>query len=139
MSEFPWKLIRLRNLEQQIDQAFDELIHRPWGLDSSASPWQPEIDIYDMPECYLVEADVPGVPPDEIRVEVDRHSLTISGCRRSARVEQSAQGICLERRKGSFYRHFTLEQAVDSEQVETTIHEGILTIRIPKQPPGKLH
>ena len=139
MSELPWKLIRLRNLEQQIDQAFDELIHRPWGLGSSASPWQPEIDIFETPDAYLVEADVPGVPPDEIRVEVDRHSLTISGCRRSARVEQSAQGICLERRKGSFSRRFALEQAVEPDQVEKSIHEGILTIRIPKQQPGKLH
>jgi HSP20 family protein len=137
MSEFSWKLIRLRNLEQQIDQAFDELIHRPWGLDSSASPWQPEIDIYDMPECYLVEADVPGVPPDEIRVEVEAHSLTISGSRRSARIEQSAQSVCLERRKGSFFRRFVLEQAVDPQRVERTIHEGTLTLKIPKQQPRK--
>jgi HSP20 family protein len=139
MSELPWKLIRLRNLEQQIDQAFDELIHRPWGLDSSASPWQPEIDLYETPEAYLVEADVPGVPAEGIHVEIDRHSLTISGSRRSARIEQSAQGICLERRKGSFYRRFTLQQAVDPEQVETMSHEGILTIRIPKQQPSKSH
>jgi HSP20 family protein len=137
MSQLPWKPIRLRNFDQQIDQAFDELIHGPWGLSSSASQWQLEIDIYEPPDSYLVEADVPGVPPDQIHVEVENHSLTISGCRHSARMEQSAQSICLERRKGSFFRRFVLEQAVDPQRVERTIHEGTLTLKIPKQQPRK--
>jgi HSP20 family protein len=137
MSQLPWKPIRLRNLEQQIDQAFDELIHGQWGLCSPTSAWQPEIDIYEMPDSYFVEADVPGVLPEEIHVEVNEHSLTISGLRRSGCVEKSAQGVCIERRQGSFYRRFSLEHAVDSQQVIRENQAGTLTLRIPKRKPNK--
>lgn len=133
MSQFPWKPIRLRNLEQQIDQAFDELIHGQWGLCAPTSPWQPDIDIYETPDGYFVEADVPGVLPDEMHVEVDVHSLTISGLRRSGCDEKSAQGVCIERRKGSFYRRFSLEHAIDPHHVERENRAGTLTLRIPKQ------
>ncbi len=133
MSQFPRKPIRLRNLEQQIDQAFDELIHGQWGLGAPTSPWQPDIDIYETPDSYFVEADVPGVLLDEIHVEVDEHSLTISGWRRSGCVEKSAQGVCIERRKGSFSRRFSLEHAVDPHHVERENQAGTLMLRIPKQ------
>ena len=133
MSQFPWKPIRLRNLEQQIDQAFDELIHGQWGLGAPISIWQPDIDIYETQDSYFVEADVPGVLPDEIHVEVDEHSLTISGWRRSGCVEKSAQGVCVERRKGSFSRHFSLAHAVDPHHVKRENQAGTLTLRIPKQ------
>lgn len=133
MSQYPWKPIRLGDLDREIDQAFEELIHAPWGIRGSGVVWQPEIDIYETAESYLVEADIPGVPTEEIAIHVEEHALTISGTRHSTRVEQSAQGLCLERRKGSFFRRFPLEHAVDPQRVERTIHEGTLTLRIPKQ------
>ena len=133
MSQLPWKPIRLRNLEQQIDQAFDELIHGQWGLCPPSGNWQPEIDNFETPDFYLVEADVPGVDPDEIHVTVEEHSLTISGWRRSGCVEKSAQGICIERRQGSFLRRIPLEQPVDPYHVKRENQAGILRLQIPKQ------
>lgn len=133
MSHLPWKPIRLRNLEQQIDQAFDELIHGQWGLTGPSGVWQPDIDIYETTDNYFVEADVPGVPPEEIHVEVDQHSLSISGTRHTGCVEKSAQGVCIERRKGSFYRRFSLDQAVDPHHVKREAQSGTLILRIPKQ------
>jgi len=119
MSHLPWKPIRLRNLEQQIDQAFDELIHGQWGICPPSGKWQPEIDIFETPDYYLVEADVPGVDPDEIHV---------TGC-----IEQSAQGIRIERRQGSFVRRIPLEQPVDPFHVKRENQAGILRLQIPKQ------
>ncbi|WP_417379142.1 Hsp20/alpha crystallin family protein [Gimesia sp.] len=133
MSHLPWKPIRLRNLEQEIDQAFDELIHGQWGLCPPSGNWQPEIDIFETLDYYLVEADVPGVDPDEIHVTVDPHSLTISGWRRSGCVEHSAQGVCIERRQGSFVRRIPLDQAIDPSHVKRENQAGILRLKIPKQ------
>lgn len=133
MSKFPWKPIRLPgNLEQQIDQAFDELIHRQWGMGPRAS-WQPDIDVYETADAYLVEADVPGVTPEDIQVHVEEHSLTISGSRRSDIVEQSAHSVRVERRKGEFSRRFYLEHAVDPSNVQRTHTEGTLHLVIPKR------
>ncbi|KAA0139724.1 Hsp20/alpha crystallin family protein [Gimesia chilikensis] len=133
MSQLPWKPIRVRNIEQQIDQAFDDLLHGQWGICGPSGGWQPEIDIYETPDSYFVEADIPGVPTDEIHIEVTPHSLSISGWRQSGCVEKSAQGVCIERRKGSFFRRFPLEHAVDPHRVERENKAGTLTLRIPKQ------
>jgi HSP20 family protein len=136
---FPFKSLPIRNLEQQIDQAFDELIHGKWGLTSRSIVWEPAIDVYETPQDYLVEADVPGVAPDDIQVRIEDQWLTISGERRSSQVEQSAHGVRIERRKGSFFRRFYLEHPVDPQCVERTDQEGTLLLRIPKQQRGVSH
>jgi HSP20 family protein len=133
MSQFPWKPLRLiRNVEQEIDRAFDELIVRPWGP-GAAADWQPDIDLYETPELYLIEADVPGAAPESIHVSVDEHAVTISGSRASGTVERSARGVKVERRKGSFSRRFHLEHAVDTDLVEREHREGTLLLKIPKR------
>lgn len=137
MSQFPWKPIRIGDLDRELDQAFDEFIHIPWGLSPSAPAWQPEIDLYETADSYVVEADLPGVRAEEVSIHVEKHAIIISGTRHSARVEESAQGIRLERRKGSFFRRFALEHAVDPGRVERTIQEGTLTLRLSKQNPAK--
>ena len=133
MPEFPFKPLRLRNLEQQLEQAFDELVYGQGRSGPPTGPWQPAIDLYELPDCYLVEADVPGVAPEDLRVEVEEHGLTISGRRQSSSVERSAHGICIERRKGSFLRHFVLEHAIVPERVERQHQEGTLILRLPKR------
>lgn len=134
MSHFPWKPIRLfEDVEQQIDRAFDDLIHRQWGLPSRAAAWQPDIDVYETAEAYLVEADVPGVPPENIRVDVDEHSITISGARQSHSLEQTAHSVRVERRKGHFSRRFHLKHAVDPGRIQRTHEEGTLHLTIPKR------
>lgn len=137
MSQFPWKPIRIGDLDRELDQAFDEFIHIPWGLNPSPPAWQPEIDLYETEDRYVVEADLPGVRAEEVSIHVEEHALIISGTRHSTRMEQSAQGLRLERRMGSFFRRFPLEHAVDPERVEHTFQEGTLTLRIPKTKSAK--
>lgn len=133
MSQFPWKPLRLiGNLEQQIDQAFEELIHHKLGMSSPSATWQPDIDLYETPEAYLVHADIPGVLPADIRVEVIDHWLTISGSRGSSTIENSAQGVRIERRTGNFSRRFFLERAVDPTRIQREDREGTLQLRLPK-------
>ena len=134
MPHFPWKPIRLlHDLDQQIDRAFDDLIHRQWGLPSPGAAWQPDIDIYETDEAYLVEADIPGVPLEQVSVEVDEHSLTISGTRETHSFERTAHSVRVERAKGRFSRRFPLDQAVDPNNVQRAHKEGTLHLVIPKQ------
>lgn len=133
MADLPWKPLRLRNLDQQIDQAFDELVRAKWGLGSSPPVWQPDIDLYETDDCYLIEADVPGVLPEDIHVAVNDNGVTISGSRHSGTIEQSAQGLRIERRKGSFSRRFVFPRPVDATQVQRVHHEGTLQLTIPKR------
>lgn len=134
MVEFHWKPLRLLgNVDEQIDQAFDKLIHHPWGLSASAPVWQPDIDIYETADAYLVEVDVPGVSLDKIKVDVNDHWLKISGTRQSAGLSKSAQGVRIERRTGSFSRQFYLESAIDPSQVQREHQEGTLRLKLTKR------
>ena len=133
MPQFPWKPLRLGlDLDRQIDDAFRKLIHGQWGV-TSDSGWQPEIDLFETEDAYIVEADVPGLASKDLRVDVNEHSITISGARESTGVERSAHGLRVERRTGSFSRQFQLRTAVDPTDVEHVCAEGLHRIRVKKR------
>lgn len=137
MMRFPWKPLRIGfDVDRQIDEAFRELIHSQWGLAGPVEAWQPEIDLFETDDEYLVEADVPGLSAEQLRVEVEEHSVTISGSRQSTGIEHSAHGLKLERRHGEFSRRFYLKEAVDPGQVEHVCAEGLHRIRLKKRAAG---
>ena len=68
----PIRPLRLSlDLDRRIDQVFSELIHEPWGCDFGAAAWQPAVDVYETGDAYLIEVDIPGVPPENVEVQVD--------------------------------------------------------------------
>ena len=134
MDPIPWRPLRLSiDLERRIEQVFAELIDEPWGRLSAEKAWQPEIDLYETDDAYLIEADLPGVRPEDVTIEVQGQSVTISGQRRFESVTQSAHGVRLERKHGRFLRRFTLEQAIDSDRVTVERKEGTYCIHLPKK------
>ena len=114
---------------------FTEVIHEPWGRKTREEAWQPAVDLYETDESYLIEVDLPGVLPNDIAVRVDDRSVTIAGTRRSTSWMQSAQGVSIERRHGSFSRTFQLSCRVDPERIEHRHEEGIHYVRIWKKKP----
>lgn len=133
MSNLPWKPLRIEfDVDRQIDDLFQRVIHSQWGSGALANTWQPEIDVYETRDEYLVEADVPGVTSDELQIEITDHWLTISGSRECTGIVQSAQKVRLERRHGSFSRRFYLNHAVDLNHVDHACAEGLHRIRLRK-------
>lgn len=136
MSMFPWKPLRLSlDLESEIDRAFAELIDQPWGRSAAGQFWQPDIDVFETDDAYLIQADLPGVSVNDVEVQIEPGAVTISGTRRSANLFQSGHGIRLERRHGRFFRRFPLKHPVDADKVEVGHEEGIILIRLPKKQP----
>jgi len=134
MSLTPWKPHRLvRDLESQVDELFHELIYEPWGGTPEGNEWQPQIDIYETDDFYLIHADLPGVLPRSVEISVDNHWVTIRGIRKPLELVKAAQGVILERRQGSFSRKFFLEQAIEVERFESSYKEGIYEVRLPKK------
>jgi HSP20 family protein len=128
-----WKSIPISfDLEKQVDALFSELVDRPWGKPPAHRLWEPEIDLYETADCYLIAVDLPGVPPAGVAVTIEDRQLIISGARRTASITQSAHGIRLERRQGSFLRRVLLPSRVDGEKIEQWFAEGILHIKLPK-------
>lgn len=104
--------------------------------DAAAVPsraWSPRVDIREDADRYLVLADLPGVDPQRIAVEMDGNVLTISGERDGADVDAS-QPSRIERRSGPFRRSFALPDNVDAQGIVATGQFGVLELSIPKKP-----
>ncbi len=135
MSEFPWKHLRIAfDPDRQIEDAFRELIHSKWG-EAARSSWQPDIDVFESKDAYLIEVDLPGIAPAQLDITADEHHVTISGKRQSTEFGQSAQQIWLERRQGQFFRRIALKHAVDPTLMKHECVEGLHHIRLPKRQP----
>ncbi|MCH8072082.1 MAG: Hsp20/alpha crystallin family protein [Proteobacteria bacterium] len=130
----PWSLINL--LHQDLDQIAGRRIGLA-GSDhngSSVADWIPAVDIVEEKDRYVLRADVPGVKPEDIDVNMENGILTVSGERHQESTEE-AQGMRrVERVSGKFYRRFTLPDTADAEEISAKSANGILEVIIPKQP-----
>ncbi len=138
MTSSRWNPIRLRSdqlpllrLDEQIDKAFDVLLSAPWL--SEPAGWMPQVDVFETTDAFLIEADLPGVSPDNLQVQIDGDRVTICGTRSEARRDESSKGVVrIERRHGSFCRTLSLGQAIAADDIQMSHEQGVFRIRLPK-------
>ena len=92
----------------------------------------PTVDIGEDENSYLVTADVPGMKPEEIDIQVDNNVLTIRGERKSETRGKQHGYHRVERHYGTFQRSFSLPEGVNAEAIEANVEHGTLTLRVPK-------
>lgn len=97
---------------------------------SSRSPRFMPMDLCKIDDHYVLTADLPGVDPGSVDVNVDNGTLTISA-HRTARSEESAQWLANERFFGSYRRQLSLGDGVDTAAISATYENGVLTVTIP--------
>jgi HSP20 family protein len=110
-------------LRDRMGRLYDQFTQR--GRDQS--PWQPDIEVDETEEYYLVKAELPGITRENVELQVDEHSLSIAG---SVPEEQSEQ--TMHRRAGRFFYRTVLPRDIDTDKVQANMRDGILTIRLPK-------
>ena len=130
----PWSLVNL------LHQDLDQIAGRRFGLasgdnnGSSVADWVPAVDIVEEKDRYVLRADVPGVKPEDIDVNMENGVLTVSGERPHESTEAAEGMRRVERVSGKFYRRFNLPDTADAEEISAKSAIGILEVRIPKQP-----
>ena len=115
------------NLWREMGQAFERGAGPAWG-----SGWVPAVEEDETDDAYIVRAELPGIPRENIFVDVDDHELQISGD-----PTEEQQGRMLSRRAGRFFYRTSLPSGVDSQKVEAELTDGILTVRLPKSGESK--
>ncbi len=95
---------------------------------------RPPVDIFEVTDGLVVVADLPGVPKDQIDINVHEGVLTIHG-----KVKQETVGTPLrnEFELRNFYRQFRLTDEVDSENIRAEMKYGVLTVTLPKAEKAK--
>ncbi len=90
----------------------------------------PRVNIMEHPETVTLEAELPGVPKDQVDVQVKDNELTITGRRVHTEEGQLRAG---ERTRADFRRVFTLSRAIDQEKVDAHMENGLLTVTLYKK------
>ena len=118
----------LVDVRSRLDRLFEE-------LGDGQRAWTPAIDVVREEGKILMRADVPGVKPEDIKIEVDEGVLTISGEHEEKSEKKEKDYVRRERRFGSFSRSITLPKGVSGEDIDAKCTDGVLelTIPVPKQ------
>lgn len=122
-----------RNL---MDQLFNDVFLRSTTADESSvvtSQWVPLVDIQEHSDKFLLIADLPGVDPQQIDIQMEKGILTIRGERRIDS-RQSQTFARTERQHGTFHRRFALPDSADPDGISASGNNGVLEIVIPKRP-----
>jgi len=97
---------------------------------SERAGWSPLVDLEETDDAYVVEAELPGVRREDVSVELVGNELAISGEVK----ERERKGTVRRqsRRTGRFDYRVSLPSHVESDRVEATLSDGVLTLRVPK-------
>lgn len=121
-------------------ETMDELCEVPFARrrrDRALAPGQLPVDVFETEDEFIVRAEMPGIDPSDVLINVMDNTLTIKA--EAKREHESMDSHCLrrERRRGSFIRSLALPSAVKGDQVKASYKDGILEIRVPKIKPVK--
>jgi HSP20 family protein len=117
----------LGDLRGRLDRMFDQLARPDRG-------WTPAIDVVRENGNLLLRANVPGIEPDEVKIEVEDGVLTVSGEHEENSEEKDADYVRRERSYGSFSRSLVLPSGVDAGAIKATTKDGVVEVTIPLPP-----
>lgn len=115
----------LGDMRSRFDRIFNE-----W-LGGRERAWTPAIDVVRDDGHLVVRADLPGIKPDEVKIQVEDDILTITGEHEEREEHKEKEYVRRERQYGSFYRSMILPPGVDAKKVKATTHDGIVEVTIP--------
>lgn len=117
--------------------------NQTWPVISGGPPktldhaW-PAVDVVETTDAYLILADLPGVPKDDLQLTIEGRMLTLAG-ERPIGETADVQWHCRERQASRFARRFSLGADLDAAAAEAVFEDGVLRLRIPKTAAAKPH
>lgn len=134
--QWPSHVLAQDPIKQAFDRLFEGSLYQTGATDESSvvtSQWVPRVDIKEEANSFVLYADIPGVDPQDIEVQMDKGMLTIKGERREEATLETERFSRIERRHGSFHRRFALPDSADPEGISAAGRNGVLQITIPKR------
>jgi HSP20 family protein len=129
----------LDDLNRQIRSFFGrgELSKRKDDDFFTKADWAPLVDISEDEKEYTIKAELPDVKKEDVKVNVQNDTLSISGERKEEKEDKSKKHHRIERFYGSFERHFRIPEDADGSQVKAECKDGVLCVHLPKNPEAK--
>jgi HSP20 family protein len=121
-------------IENFFDRAFGQLLESP---NQSPGGWVPAVDLYQNKENFTVKCELPGLKKEDIDISLHEGFLTISGERKHGEKKEEGEVYRTERYEGRFSRSIALPSKVDSEKINATYKDGVLTVTLSKAEEAK--
>ncbi len=91
----------------------------------------PEVDIFENEKQITMLADMPGVAPGDVKIDLNDSVLSISGAVKPFEGKDESD-VLIEFEIGKYYRQFTLSEVVDQSKIEAKLEDGVLRLTLPK-------
>ncbi len=128
-----WEPFReLAALQNEMGRWMNQFAGTMPGGNGQSSTWLPAVDVWETDNELVLSFDLPGIPEDQISVELDDNIMTVSGQRERTQEETGERFYRYERRFGTFSRSVTLPAGVNEDQVKADYKDGVLEVRVPK-------
>ena len=103
----------------------------------SAGNFIPPVDIYEDTNRLVLKLEVPGIPQEDLQINLENQTLTVKGERKLVKDEKEENFHRIERRYGSFVRSFTLPATIETDSARASYENGVLSIALQKKEAAK--
>jgi HSP20 family protein len=138
MQQYHWHPMReLAEAQRQFSTFFANLVPQEPRVQNGHVTWTPPVDVCENAEAYVFTAELPGMKPEAVVIEVKDNTLTIKGERPSVGLKEGERFHHRERPSGRFARVFRLPKPVAADGVTATYRDGILSVTVPLRSEAK--
>ncbi len=145
----PWGSGQINTLRREIDRLFEDFGRggfwrspfqrsvfdvEPFWRQELASGASPAVDFSEKKKAYEVTAELPGMDQKDIEVKLVNGELTIRGKKEEEKKKKNKDYYLHERHFGSFERRFRIPEGADTDKIEASFKNGVLTITLAKRP-----
>ena len=105
--------------------------------ESGERRWMPAVDVSENDDEIVLRAELPGIRPDDMELDLQDRILTLKGKKKQDRKVEQEHFLRIERSYGSFSRSFQIPAAVKVGEIEAVFNDGVLMITLPKPESAK--
>ena len=118
-----------RTFSQFLDSVFDDLVT---GARPVEGNFLPGVDVRETDRAYEIDVMLPGIKKEDILIDLEDRTLTISGERKTTKEEDSVKYHLVESSYGKFSRTLTLPNNINREAIDANFTDGVLRVTVEK-------
>lgn len=103
-----------------------------WDEALESEPWAaPLVDIYETADEYYLNANMPGVSKENVKIKLEEGFLVVMG-RVNFDEAKNRKYVLNEIEEGNYYRRFKISDSIDEQKIDAKLENGVLTVKLPK-------
>ena len=118
---------------REFDRIVDDLFGRDLPMLATRSRKHASYDLLQKSDCYELTLDLPGVKPDDVKVELDGSTLKVEAERKGEERKETDTVLVSNRYFGKIHHTFALSEDVDPNQVVANYENGTLKVQLKKK------